>query len=712
MARLGRLGSARAIERALTAERERWALWAPVAFGAGIAVYFALPLEPPPWSGAAIAGIAGAGLLAIRGGRSAILVLLLSAVLCAGLGFLRVGLETQRVAAPTLHRDAGVTRIAGTVTAVEAFADGPRVVLNRIDYRWRAPDPAPETVRIRLSAGDSVRIGERIELLAILRAPPRPAYPGAYDFARRAWFEGLGAVGFALGGSEPVVGAGGMDDLGGGLRARAFVDARRQEITRAIRDGLAGEAGAVAAALITGDRSGLSEEAVEAMRRSGLAHLLAISGLHIGLAAGIVFVGLRALLAMHEGTALRRPIKKWAAAAALVAAFVYLLLAGATVPTQRAFLMTGLVLIAVMLDRKAISLRLVAIAAAVVLLLAPQSVLGASFQLSFAAVTALVAVYEGGRPLAREEGEGDADRTARWMRRIVRYLLLIVATTLIAGAATAPFALHHFGRMANYGVIGNLLAIPLMAWMVMPAGVLAMLAMPFGLEAWPLAAMGQGIEWILAIARFVAALPGASIQVAASPAWAAALIAGGGLWAALWRGRWRFWGALPLACGMLLPLLADQPHLIVSGTGRQIAVTGPDGGFWLQHPRRESFATGVWSERTGRAVAGGWETLLTGAGPGPPLACGPLGCHYRWGDRVVAISYDPRTLAEDCRHADVVVSTVAPPRALREGLCRDRRLIDPAALARQGTHALILRDDRPPAVRTVEAARGARPWSR
>lgn len=703
-----------ALEAMLAAERERWALWVPVLFGFGIAGYFALPWEPPLWWGPVVAIAAAIGLWCMRG-RSVIVTLTLSAVLCAGLGLGWAGARTQIAAAPTLARDAGALRFEGLAAAVEPFPDGPRVRLTGLDYLWRAPDGAPSTVRVKLRKGERVEIGERLRLTAVLRPPPRPAYPDGYDFARRAWFEGLGAVGFALSRAERVAPGPETPAIGPGTRFWAAVDRLRQRIGRAVMESLPGERGAIAAALITGDRSGISEPSLEALRQSGLAHLLAISGLHIGLVAMSVFVGVRRLMAAVPGVALAAPIKKFAAGAALIATFGYLMLAGATPPTQRAALMTGLVLLAVIADRKAISMRAVAIAAAVLLLWRPESLTGASFQLSFAAVTALVAVYESWRPLQREEGAGASDADSGWAGRLPRrafaYFLLIVSTTLIAGAATGPFALHHFGRVANYGVIGNLVAIPLMAFLVMPAGVLGVLLLPLGLADPFLAAMGAGIAAILGIGEMVAALPGSVLHLPASPAWAAALIAGGGLWAAIWRGRWRWWGAVPVAAGLMLPLTLPQPQAVLSETGRLIALSDTTGALRYSNTRRERFAADMWREQTGRPAAGSWSDWLGAPGPSPPLACGPVGCVYAANGRTLAISRDPRSLPEDCRRADIVIATVGLPPALATGACRTRLVIDPPRRIVEGTHALYLTEDGVRAV-TVQQARGDRPWTR
>ena len=275
---------------------------------------------------------------------------------------------------------------------------------------------------------------------------------------------------------------------------------------------LDGDTGAVAAALIMGQRGSISEETLTAMRDAGLAHLLAISGLHMGLVAGLLFFTVRGSLALVAPLTLQRPIKKWAALAALVGVFGYLLLAGAPVPTQRAFVMTGLVLVGVMLDRTAISLRLVAWAAAVVLLLRPESIVGASFQMSFAAVLALVAFYEVAGAKMRVWFGG-----AGTLRRLALYVAGVGFTTLIAGLATLPFAIHQFNRVAVFGMAANLVAVPLTGLWIMPWAVLALVLMPVGLEAAALVPMGWGVDGMLAVAQTVAAWPGAAISVRAMP---------------------------------------------------------------------------------------------------------------------------------------------------------------------------------------------------
>jgi competence protein ComEC len=433
------------------------------------------------------------------------------------------------------------------------------------------------------------------------------------------------------------------------------------------------------------------------VRDAGLAHLLAISGLHVGLVTGLIFLVVRALLALAEPLALRWPIKKWAAAVALLGAFGYLLLAGATVPTQRAFLMTGLILLAVMLDRVAITLSLVAWAAFVVLLTAPESLLGPSFQMSFAAVVALVSVYEAARgPLGRWRTQ------APWPRRLLLYAVGVALTTVVAAGATSPFVAYHFNRLATYGLAANLLAVPLTALWIMPCGVLALLLMPLGLEALALQPMGWGIARLIAIAETAAGWPGAVRTVGAMPESALVAIALGGLWLCLWSRPWRWLGLAGIAGGLFAAALAQPPDALVSENGKLLAVRDAEGALLLSSKRAEKFTAGIWLRRNGGGAPQPWPESGAASADGR-LACDALGCVLHAEGHVVALVQDGRALAEDCRRATLVVATVPVRRACGAAV------IDRFDLWRDGAHAVWLT---PHGVRTlsVDAWRGERPW--
>ena len=673
-------------------------LWLPVLMGLGIGLYFALPGEPPLWLG--LAGIAAAAFLGWLGRRRAVpLVAALGlGVLALALGFAAAQWRTVTVEAPVLDHRLGPTDVAGRVVAVEILTGASRVTLERLRIARLAPARTPERARLRLG-GNQPRLvpGDWIRVRAGLSPPPPPAAPGAFDFQRQSYFRQLGAVGFSYGAATVE-----EHQRAEGLAAFGFALERlRQRISERILAGLDGTPGAIAAALMTGTRGAIPADVLSAIRDSGLAHLLAISGLHIGLVAGIVFVGLRGALSLVPPLALRYPIKKWAAAAALAGALAYALIAGATVPTQRAFLMIGLVLLAVLFDRRGLSMRLVAWAAFVILLFRPESLLGASFQMSFAAVVALVAVYE----VVRDRRRLDEAGPPSGPRRGLRYLGGVGLTTLIAGSATAPFAIYHFNRFAVFGLAANLVAVPVTALWIMPWAVAAFLLMPLGLESLALAPMGLGIEVVIWVAETVAAWPGAVTLVPAMPVWGLAALGLGGLWLCLWRCPWRAWGLAGIAAGLVGVAVTAPPDVLVDGGGRLMAVRSASGAFAVSTRRTGRFNRGVWLRRVGQdADAPLWPRQ--GFSADGRLVCDHLGCILRTKGHVVALVSRRQGLDEDCWIADVVVSTVP----VRRPCPAAKTVIDRFDLWRQGGHALWLLENGGVRVESVNERRGRRPW--
>lgn len=679
------------------AERERRALWLPVLFGLGIAQYFALPIEPAWWwglLGMVVAGLAALGFYRrLESGDEAGFVLAVALALVAA-GFAVATFRTVAVAAPVIEARVGPVTVQGRVVQVESRPDATRLTLERLRIPRVEPHRTPEKVRIRIAGKQRTESrwvpGMWIAVPAVLSPPPAPSAPGAFDFQRMAFFQRLGGVGYAVGRVEVTAQPGDAE----GTWALA-VERLRQSISETARAAIPGAAGAVAAALLMGDQSAIPEDVMTAMRDSGLAHLLSISGLHIGLVAGILFVGLRAGLALVPAVALRYPIKKWAAVAAVPGTFAYAAIAGATVPTQRAALMTALVLLAVLLDRRGISMRLVAWAAFVVLALQPESLLGASFQMSFAAVVALIAGHEVLR-----------GRLAVGERTVVRIILFYVAgvavTTLLAGTATAPYAAYHFNRYAAFGLVANAIAVPITALWVMPCAVLAFALMPFGLADLALVPMGWGVEAIDWTALWVAGWPGAVTLVPTVPAWGLALLTVGGLWLCLWRRRWRLFGLAGIAIGMASILFVRPPDVLVDASGQLTAVRGADGALHVSNLNRGRFQRDVWLRLAGQEEGEARAFPQTSDGA---LSCDALGCVYRARGRTVALARDRAALIEDCWRADAVIGDFPIGRA-----CRGQaRVIDRFALAREGAHALWL-DPSGIRVETVNGARGQRPW--
>jgi len=692
------------VYQAFIGERERWPLWLPVLLGLGIGGYFSLPVEPPLWAGWLATAILGTAARRFIGKSGLALMLLAGAVIALGIG--ASGLRTWWVAAPVISEKTGAVSVSGQVRHVERLVSGQRVTLANLHIARLGPARTPNAVRIKLMGDQpSFGPGDWLELRASLLPPPAPAMPGAFDFQRQSYFKGLGGVGFSYGkvkltGRAPDVG---IDSFG-----FAFERLRGAIAARVAYSFSETAVGGVATALMTGERGAIPKDVIEDMRASGLAHLLAISGLHVGLIAGIVFFALRGGLALVPSVALRYPIKKWAAVGALFAAFGYAMLAGATVPTQRAFLMIALVLLAVLFDRRAVSMRLVAWAAMAILLLSPESLLGASFQMSFSAVVGLVAVYE----FLRRKGV--FDRTPQtWSAKVGRYVAGVALTTAIAGLATGVFAAYHFNRVTDFSLAANVVAVPVTALWIMPWAVVAYLLMPLGLEIWALTPMGWGIEVVIATAHEVAHWPGAVSDVAAFPVWGLVTIALGGLWLALWQHKWRLWGAPIAVMGLLSLLSAPPPDVLIHQDGKLAAVRTPEGEYSFSTLTSAKFERNVWLRRAGLSTK---PSRWSDPDDSGQMRCDALGCLYQAAGRSIAFTRAPEALSEDCWRADVLVTDVKMRPAALAGCSAATHLITAADLKRRGTHAIWLSQGQeggkiaPIRVETVNGLRGDRPW--
>ncbi len=680
---------------ALQEERERRILWLPVGFGLGIALYFALPSEPPLWATAAILPPAVIGTFAVwRQARSegslGPAALASTLLLLMLLGLIAAQWRTLAVDAPVIERR-GAYQIEGEVMLVEARVRGDRLVLGNLAIDDVTPEAMPEKIRFSRRAAEPPLVpGDRIRARVMLMPPSPPSEPHGFDFARKAFFERLGAVGYSLGEVEIV------DHASGWSLSRRLASVR-QALAEHVMAVIPGAPGAVAAALLTGLRGAIPDQVWKDMQAAGMAHLLAISGLHLGLVAGTTLFGARIVFALIPPLALRLPTKKLAAGVALVVAFVYLLLTGGTVPTQRAFLMTALMLLAVMADRNPFSMRLVAFAALAVLVTQPESLIGASFQMSFAAVIALIAVYETG--IGRmPPGAAGLD----W--RLFMYVAGVVLTTIIASLATAPLAIYHFGRLPTFSVLANVVAVPLTAFWIMPAGLVGMMLLPFGLAGWCLAFMGVGIGLMLDVAAWTAAVPGAVLPVARPPVATLFLVALGGLWLALWTTRWRRLGLLPILLGVLLALVHRQPDLLIDARGMIAAVRLDDDRLALSPWRKDSWVTDGWLRGAGQTEPAPWPE--PGEAATPALRCDPLGCIYVRKGVQIALTRNAEALPEDCSRNDLVITY---PRI--EACAGGADLIGPRALRRAGGLALWL-DHGVIERKTVREVRGDRPWTR
>ncbi|MEX6507619.1 ComEC/Rec2 family competence protein [Jiella sp. M17.18] len=639
-----------------------------------------------------------------------------NALLAAGFVFLGAALALVEEAwtTTTIISGTATTRIAGVVAERSRDDRGRyRYVVDIAATARPTLSRPPERARILVaSRHEPIAPGEAFYALVRLGPPSGPAYPGGYDFAYSPFFDGLGAYGFSLGApsSRPSEGSPAIGPGGGPGAVAIWLARLREAMTERIRAVIPGPEGAVAAALITGERDGIPDDVADWFRSTGIAHVLAISGLHLAIVTGAAMALVRSLIALLPGAALRIPAKKVAAAIALAVAALYLGISGANVATQRAFVMLAIMLVAVIVDRPALTIRNVSIAATIVIVLAPHVVTTASFQLSFAATAALVAAYGAfARRRQRQLEERRARKARSPLRLGVGALGGIVATSLIAGAATAPFAAYHFQQAAAFGVITNLLTMPLFSFAIMPLALASCLLMPFGLDAWPLELMGAAIGLVLRIThRLYGLLPDQSIGLVSGAG--LLLLAAAILAAAFLASQFR-WVAVPLAViGLILaPDRTPRPDLLVFESGREVAALSPDGAVAFLRKRTNAFVADQWERayRSGASPSAGDNPALR---PRIDAKCREKVCSFGTasGLRIVWTD-DYRKTGYACDHADVAIVA----RAIRLTACRSGAMLVTLRTLRETGSLAIRRDPqtgRPVFRRSIGVP--AAPWNR
>lgn len=670
-----------ALETLLERERERLVLFLPVAMGSGVLCYHGLTREPPLWPFAAAAVLLAAmGLLAVRRHVAARALCLGACAFAAGI--VSAGLQTHRAAPmPALPHKA--TIVTGTVGAVDRLpAGGTRVTLFHPSL-----DGGPALarhIRIRLRPDDAAADlpdGTVLQIRALLRPPAPPAYPGARDNERDAFFSGLAGSGWALGQATVVARAArpGIATWWRGLRDRAGDCFMR---------GLPGSAGTIAATLMVGISSGITEPDRAAFVGSGLAHLLAVAGLHVGIVMGFAMAIVRIGIALVPALALRVPGRELAAVAALIAGGIYMMLTGAHLPIIRSFCMAALATLAIATGRRAVSMRGLSLAALVILVLWPSEIVGVSFQMSFSAVACLIAGYEVLRPVFTHLATGGHGR------RFLLHLLGLATTSAIAGLASAPYAAFAFGQVQSWFVLANMAAVPLTAIWVMPWGIVSLLLMPFGLQAPALVPMGWGLDAIIWIGRTVTALPAATFAVPPMPSAGILTLSAGIALLCLLRTRLRLLGAPLIAAGLAAPLMAASPDLVVSDDARLIAY--PQNGDLMVEGKSGASKFTVEADQVLWAIRRAPVRLSDGACTGDAcLITKPRGA---------ILLARTEGLALDCTGARVIVANF-PLHDACPGVPRvDRFTVwrDGAASVRLAAGGVVIETDR--------SWRGARPW--
>ncbi|MFT6559347.1 MAG: competence protein ComEC [Sneathiella sp.] len=671
-------------------DRSRWFLWVPVLYAVGIGAYYSVLWHPSLyWCGLPVFLISLLFFRFVRQREGLLIPVLSLAIVTAG--FSGAILRTEWVAAPILQKKS-ISMFTGIVVQKSAGQKSVRLTLAQPEFEL-ASIPDLKTVRVSTRSDvQSLHPGDKISVKAVLLPPPPPAYPGGYDFQRDSYYKQIGAVGYTI--SRPEIQT--RDAVSLRAQISSMSALLRDKINRYILKNSTETSAGFTMAIMTGDRSHMPKSQLEEMRNSGLAHLLAISGLHMGMIGGIIFFAVRLLLSALPILALNHPIKKWSAIVALIGICFYLAVSGMSISAVRAFLMISMVFLAICFDRTALSLRNLALAALLILVFLPETLLSASFQMSFAAVFCLIAGYERwGHLLILKSNQRGV------LRRFTYYFLGIFLTSLIASFATAPFAIFHFGQFSVIGVAANLIAVPIMGFWVMPMILIAFCLMPFGLAAVPLELAGDGISMILFIAHYASGFTASVLKVGVLPISGLVVLILAFFWFFIWRHSVRFLalGAAPFI--LALVLIAERPSILFSQSGALFAINDQKYGTAASTFRSERFERERWTQLLGIQEferLTNWKT--------PIFRCDGTGCVYLKNTKVITFLNNAHTIKTDCDRADILISRVPIPKGCRN----PSTIVDKFSLWREGGHALYLDEKGNARLETVNSLRGDRPW--
>ena len=682
----------------ISREGENYFVWIVLAFCGGILIFFH-QRDAPTWMDV---GIACLVLTSIAICLIAFFQCSIASLVLVSLAFGGLVAKTQlsMLDHPILSEKTEEISLTGMVRYVENFGNDSFRVRLRVDEGWTGPLNSVEAVDVRIWIRDfhfQSHPGDLVRLTVKLFPPPGPKVPGGFDFARRAYFDGLSAVGFAVAPAksiQPVEPVHSRSSRG----YQVQVSRLRQQISERIRTVLPAQSGALIDALMTGNRADLDKDLLAAIRSAGLAHILAISGFHMGLVAGTLFWGVRGVLAALPFLALSVPIRRIAALLALSGAFFYLLISGGSVATQRAFCMLAIVFLGMFFHRPAITHQNVALAAFIILIVSPVQILNIGFQMSFAAVIALVSAYDFyQRRKTRSQNYLEGIPRVLWQTRT--FLSAIIMSTLIASLAVAPVAAYHFQTVSHYGLLANILVLPLFTLLMMPMALIVFLAMMGGVEAIPLQVMAFLAELFIWIAREVAHLPYAvsSFPKMSNISFLMFLI--GFLVLCILQSRVRFFGILLIGCGIGSLFLNAQPQIFVDGTGKVLVVRSGDGLMSVQAPSPKSYALTSWLRLQGI------PEIERQAVSNKSLKCESGNCRFTLGNRTIAYVKQIPKLRAACRSNDILITPFYAPRR-----CVSKLIIDRNRLQALGGHTLLITHD-DISIETVSDYRGAWPWS-
>ena len=672
-------------------ETARIAIWSPVLLVGGIWTYFSLAKEPPLLLGILLTIAITYVMLFQRHNKSLLIPALLA------LGFVAAQWRTQWVATPLIGRFTPAVQLEGHI--VDAERRGPsrqKLVVAVTKAEGLLPEETPLRMLLQVNAKSSLpRVGDKIRVKADVAPLPRPSMAGAFDYGKQLYFQSIGAAARTKEIPQIVE----DDATPWAYTLRRGFHALRNLIGSKVRAAMPGPIGAFADALITGERTAIPRAMVNSLQTSGLFHILSISGLHMSLVAGGAFWVVRALLALFPLLALRYPIKKWAAAFATLIGFAYMLLADGGAATERSFIMIAVVFFAVMVDRPALSLHNLAVAAVLILLTAPEQAMAASFQMSFMAVMGLAGFFAWWQQVVpHEAARMNGSRTQRILRKVFRVVIASLVTSIIAGALSSIPAAHHFGRLAPYSVVANALALPVVGIIVMPMAMLSVLLMPIGLETLPLKAMELGLQLVMLISDWVASWPQAGTQLPRLSALSAALLALAVATICLAISRLRLI-AVPLLCAAAVSIwLVNRPDILIDERAGNVAIS-TSLGLVPAEGTRSTFSAGRWLDEYGDALSAKKAALR------PGWNCSVGICTASLGNTLITFQKEEGNALRPCPKTEILIASY--PLRFR---CKGRLLtIDRFDVWKNGAHAIWVSNDKA-VMRTVRQSQGERPW--
>ncbi len=627
----------RRLKELLYAEKDRWIPWIPVLFGTGVGIYFALPVEPSIWWTLIIIELLILLTYLNRFHPGRLFCIAVLSLITAGFANVQLRAAYKNTVPGVSHEEK--LYLKGRVIKVDYNTKGNvRLLLNDVSDFDDFPLPGKYKITL-LSKQTPVVEGECVEMVAKIMPPFPTTKIRGYQYDRKIFFEDIKGTGYAISRGIKIDCA---EQSSANIKYTAAVEHLRDKIVQRIKNILPPDEAAIAAAIIAGDRGLMSRKLIDDYRDSGLAHFLSISGLHMSMLAGLMFFLIRLVISLIPSLALRCDAKKISAWSAIFISAVYLLISGAEVPTQRAFIMTFIVLLGVLFSRQAISMLTISWAAMFILIFSPEALVGPSFQMSFAAVVALIAFYEKyAGPLQRFlHGTGNERKISairRLPRLIFAYIIGILVSDFVASAATLPFSIYHFNQIAIYTTLGNLLAGPVIGLLIMPFVLITMLLMPFGLDYFPLKILGYGISLANDITAYVASLPNAGMFLPGMPMWGLVCIVVGGLWLCLWQKSWRRLGWIGIIIGSLSTQILKTPDILIDNSGKAVAVKDNQGNMVILPSRGKKFVKNIWIEKTGSPVLSeNQDKLLRKIWQGKAedknwldLSCGKKVCLYK-----------------------------------------------------------------------------------